>query len=80
MIALESELRVFEARLPDLLPRHRGEFVLIHGDEFIGLYPTSHAALAEGYRRFGVAEPFLVGEVAEQRPVYSSALRRGRPA
>jgi len=79
MMTLDTELDIFEQRLPDLLQSHRGEFALVHGTEFVGLFPTAHAALVEGYHRFGVDEPFLVQEVTEPRVIRSSAFRRSRP-
>jgi hypothetical protein len=43
---------------------HAGEFVLIHGDDIVGFWPTWKAAVVEGYRRFR-SNQFLTRAVTE---------------
>ena len=64
---IAQEIATYKARLPELL-EHEGEYVLIKGDEVIGFFKGSRAALREGYRRFGIV-PFLVKKVAAVEPV-----------
>ena len=61
------EIATYKARLPELLA-HEGDYVLIKGDQVIGFYKTSRAALRVGYRRFGEV-PLLVKKVAAVEPV-----------
>ncbi len=65
-MSLERELETFRRELPNLLrdPANRGKYVLIHGDDLHGVWPTIDAALATGYDKFQL-EPFLIKEVVE---------------
>jgi hypothetical protein len=64
---IAQETATYRARLPELLA-HEGQFVLIKGDQVIGFYEDSSAALREGYRRFGLV-PLLVKKIAAVEPV-----------
>jgi hypothetical protein len=64
---LAVEIATYKARLPELLA-HEGEYVLIKGDEVIGFFKTSRAAVRAGYRRFGIV-PLLVKQIAAVEPV-----------
>jgi hypothetical protein len=64
---LEVEYATYKARLPELLA-HEGEYVLIKGEEVVGFFKTSRAAVREGYRRFGMV-PIFVKKVAAVEPV-----------
>jgi hypothetical protein len=69
-MALERELETFRTRLPELIDKEAGRFVLIHGDEVAGVWDDKTQALEEGYRRFGL-EPFLVKRiVANETPLF----------
>ncbi|HVK17557.1 MAG TPA: hypothetical protein VM533_11470 [Fimbriiglobus sp.] len=73
-MALEQELDAFRKALPALLgdPANHGMFVLIRGENVVGLYPNFDAALAAGYDKFGL-QPFLVKEVIDhEEPRYFS--------
>lgn len=59
---LQRELETFRARLPELMDKDAGRFVLIHGEDVAGIWTDKEKALAEGYRRFGL-EPFLVKKI-----------------
>jgi len=68
--ALRSELRAFEKALPELLPRHEGEYVVMRGNKIIHWAGTYHDALQWAYREYGL-EPFFVKRVsAEQNIVH----------
>jgi hypothetical protein len=69
-MALERELETFRARLPELMDKEAGRFVLIHGEEVAGVCDDKTQTLEEGYRRFGL-EPFLVKRlVAHETPLF----------
>lgn len=64
-MALERELAAFEARKPELLRHHGGQFAVIHGDELLGTYTTFNEAFEAGVRAVG-NRPFLVKEIVDQ--------------
>jgi hypothetical protein len=65
---LTLELATFERLKPELLAAAPGQYVLIHGDEAAGTFPTAMAAVEAGYQRFGHV-PLLVKQiVAVERP------------
>ena len=68
LAALAEERATFIDRLPELVKRHEGQFVLIKGQNVVGVFSDRSAALQEGYRRFGIV-PFLVRQVAASEPV-----------
>ena len=61
-MALERELATYKAKLGEL-KEHEGKFVLIHGDDVLDFFSSYEDAIKEGYKRFGVADPFLVKQV-----------------
>ena len=65
---LENELRFYE-RIRNTLPA--GQFVVIRGEELVGIFSSESQALSEGARRFG-REPYLVRQVRDQEHVYSN--------
>jgi hypothetical protein len=67
---LIAELITYKNNLDRLL-EHKGEYVLIKGDEVVGYYPTLDAALDAGAERFG-EQPALIKEIVEKEPIYSS--------
>ena len=64
----EKELEVYY-KAKSTLPL--GRFVLIHGDELVGVFDTDAEALVEGARRFG-REAFLVRQVRDEEPIISN--------
>ena len=55
---------------PRALEKEAGRYVLIHGDQIVGVWDTQAEALEEGYRRF-LFEPFLVHHiVADEKPIF----------
>jgi len=76
---LDQEIRFYNDNLADWLTRFKDRFVLVKGDELIGVYNTSSEALAEGARRFGL-QSFLVRQVQEQQPDIYSRFSTGDPS
>jgi hypothetical protein len=68
-LPLEHEYRVYLAAKPTLMDKV-GQYVLIRGDETIGVWPRYDEALAEGFRRFGMVS-FLVQPIARTDPIHS---------
>ena len=62
----EKELAIYY-KAKSTLPL--GRFVLIHGDELVGVFDTDAEALVEGARRFG-REAFLVRQVRDEEPIF----------
>jgi len=60
-VALEQEQKTYEQNL-DRLKGQEGKFVLIRGDDVIGVYDTYQDALKAGYEQFKLL-PFLVKQV-----------------
>ena len=65
---LERDAAEFSRLLPGLLAEHAGEYVLIHGGEFEGAYPSYEAAIEAGYGRFEL-QPFFVERVARDATI-----------
>jgi hypothetical protein len=61
-VALERELRTYEAKKAEL-EQHQGKYVLIHGDMIVDVIDTYPDAIRQGYRQFGVNDPFLVKRI-----------------
>lgn len=62
-MALEQELKTFEAERERLMATSTGKFALVVGDKVQGTYTTYAEALAAGYAAVGVDTPFLVKQV-----------------
>ena len=61
-MALEKELETYKTKLPEL-KEHEGKFVLIHGDEIVDKFSSYEDAIKEGYKKFGLNDPFLVKQI-----------------
>ncbi len=59
---LDLELKTYDAKREELLASAEGRFVLIGGEELVGVYDTQMDAIRQGYERFGNV-PFLVKHV-----------------
>ena len=67
---LDREYATFRAKLPELLAKDAGRYVLIHGDDVIGVWDTKEQAFNEGLDRW-LFEPYLVEQiVAEKKPIF----------
>lgn len=60
-MALEAELKTYESSLQSLLA-DEGKFVLIKGDQVLGVYETYADAIQSGYEKCEL-EPFLVRKI-----------------
>jgi hypothetical protein len=67
-MALEKELSVYEANLPELLA-NEGKYVLVSGEQISGPFDTYEDALAVGYEKYGLV-PFLVKQISHFEPIY----------
>jgi len=60
-MALEKELECYKRKLPELL-NEQGKYVLVAGDDLIGVFGTYEDALKQGYNLFGL-QPFFVQQI-----------------
>ncbi len=60
-MALEKEIETYKLKLPRL-QADEGKFVLIHGEDVVGVFGTYEDALKDGYQKFGL-NPFLVKQI-----------------
>lgn len=75
---LEQELEFFEKNKQEYRKHYMDQFVLIHGEEFLGSYTTDQQAYEAGIAKLGNV-PFLIKQVqpedSEVRiPAYSFGL------
>lgn len=74
---LEQERAIYDEKKKDWLAQYSGRFVVVKGDDLIGVYNTIDEAIAEGARRFGLSS-FLVRQVLPvQEEVRIPALTMG---
>jgi hypothetical protein len=67
--SIAQEWDVYRREVGRLLAEgHEGKFVLIKGDEIVGIYPTHEEAERAGYERF-VVVPFLVQQILTEQPL-----------
>ena len=65
---LQTEIKTYNERLPDLLA-NEGKFVVIKGDEVIGIFDTYADAILTGREKFK-DDFFLVKQVARHEQVF----------
>jgi hypothetical protein len=61
---LEQERLFYAAHEPEWLETHEGKFVVVKGEELVGIFDSLDEALAAGATRFGLSS-FLVRRVGE---------------
>ena len=66
---LAEELKTYQAHLEELLQTASGKFVLIKGNDIVGLYNNQEEALNEGYRRYRLKR-FMVQRVQQELETY----------
>jgi len=66
-MALEKEIETYHPELPRLLAE-QGKFVVIHGNEVVGVFVSYEDALKFGYERCGL-DPFLVKKIEAMEQV-----------
>jgi hypothetical protein len=62
---LAREIKTYKETLPSLIKKAQGQFVLIHGEEILGIFESEQAGIQAGYQELGNT-PFLVKEILEQ--------------
>lgn len=67
MDELTQEYAVYEAKREELEAAHTGKYVLIKGDEVIGIFDTLDDALRVAVKRFGRG-PYLIEEIGLPMP------------
>ena len=72
-MALELEIAVYDRERERLEREHRGKFVLILGDEIVGIFDTFQVAADEAVRRFGRG-PYLIRHIPEEKLGISPAV------
>lgn len=79
-MALDTEMATYRRLKPELLadPVKAGKYVLIKGDELLGIYPSREEALEQGYERY-LFEAFLVKQLVEVEPVHYFSRNLTRP-
>jgi hypothetical protein len=82
-MALETELKYFEANREDLLKKHKGKFALIIGKDLLGTYDDPAKAYEAGIRDRGNV-PMLVkliteSDEPEKIPAMTLGLTSARP-
>lgn len=76
-MSLELETAAYAAMKKDLLSRAPGKFVLLIGQDEVGIFDRIEEAIAEGVRRVGL-KPFLVRKITvEQETVLLPAWSLG---
>ena len=73
--ALDQELSFYEAHKGRLLREAEGKFVLVHGEEILGIFESEEEAISQGYQELGNV-PFLVKQIVpvEEPLVFHSSL------
>lgn len=77
---LDTEMATYRRLKPELLadPDKLGKYVLIKGDQVLGIYPTRDEAIEQGYERY-LFEAFMVKHIVEVEPVYYFSRNLTRP-
>jgi hypothetical protein len=65
---LNRELAAYEREKARLLKEHEGKFVLIVGDDVIGIFDTQFAAIDEGWKLFP-GKPILTKKITPTEEV-----------
>lgn len=67
-VDLQRELQTYQAKLPEMLVGHSGDYVVIHGAQPVHYSSTYAEALEWAYDKFGF-DRFFVKKVAEDQAV-----------
>ena len=69
-MVLNREMETYRQKLPELLKKRKGHYVVIHGEEVVGIWKNEGDAVREGYIKLGHV-PFLVKRIQKvEKPVY----------
>ncbi len=66
--AIRLELQAYEAALPEIISRHRGQFVVIYGNSLVRYFDSYGEALEWAYETYGL-DPFFVKQISEEENV-----------
>lgn len=66
-MALDAEIRYFEAQKQELLKHHEGKFALVVGERLIGVFDTPEEAYKAGLAQVG-NQPMLIKQVLRDEP------------
>jgi len=66
---LTTELATYLRHKDELVRESEGKYVVVHGDEVVGVWDTYEDALRAGYEKVGL-EPFLVKQVRSIEQVH----------
>jgi hypothetical protein len=59
-----AEKATFETNRAQLFSEHPGKYVLVKGDDILGVFDTENDAVREGYARFG-SQAFYVRQITQ---------------
>jgi hypothetical protein len=76
-MALEKERAWYEANKVDLLAKHRGKWIVVHGDRLVGIYDTSTEAYNKGVEVTRCEEILVRCVVEKDEPFSAPALTLG---
>ncbi len=68
-IKLRAEQATYEKNRDQLVAKHDGKYVLIHGEQIDGAWETYEDALKAGYEKYGL-KPFMVKQVSGTENVF----------
>jgi len=72
---LSTEIQTYEQQRDNLLRTSEGKFVLVRGNQVVGIFDSKMDAIAAGYHQFGNV-PFLVKQILRiEAPVVLSSLK-----
>ena len=66
---LSLELETYKENKPQLLAASEGKYVLIKGEEILGVYADEQEATQKGFDEFGYNCPFFVRQITKREPV-----------
>jgi hypothetical protein len=69
-MALEAEFRYYKDHQDDLVAKHEGQFVVIKGDELLGVYPSYEEAYRETSKDHDLGT-FLIQHVERGTAAYT---------
>lgn len=73
---IEREKRFLQSRLPELLPAHADQWVVVKDEQIHGFYTDFNEAYAKAIEQFGL-QPFLLTQVRTQEPARLPSLTSG---
>lgn len=66
---LSLELETYKKNKPQLLTASERKYVLIFGEQIIGVYADEQEATQKGFDEFGYDCPFFVRQITKREPV-----------